>query len=426
MQRFMKIAIAVLVFFISARTMALAEDRIIFDGKVEHSEGSAGVETGSAGTELNDATRQCGHHAPELDKRDSSISEATQWAQTCIMSQNQMTQTLGFFGVNGYTDSTIFDDGIDLVFGGRFGTINRASPYFLRTELGGMVINPRHVLIRREDEEFRGFDFRDIKYGLIDPFGLFSNDELDWFFGVSYASSSARSFSDLFSANGNELGILSPAGPAGPSGGGFLIGAGFGDILDLGYNDSYSEYFVRTGVQNTFDLNVGSTKLALTPRIGFFYSSVDEESSLSGVTNGGTFPFRYDYDLEADRYGLELGLDLKYHMTPIAGVYLDGDARFIQNDASSTARLQAGAFAPELGRDSKTENDFGGRIGGGIFVENESMRGRIGLEYETWQIPLLHTPGTRESYLTFEDRESVAARLELVVKISPQLVAPAE
>ncbi len=305
--------------------------------------------------------------------------------------------------------------------GGRIGTVDRPSAMFLRTELGGNIISPYFLNIDRGNTDFTGFDIRDVKYAWIDPFGFFTNDELDnmffgLYFGYSYASSSLNYTALQLSAGGNQVGVLSPAGPGAPLGGGVVTAAGFGDVTNIVFSDFYDEQFFRTGIQRT--LNLGAN-ISWTPRVGYAYSYVEEKSALSAMTNAGTFSIRYDNHSETDRHILELGSEVRVNIANNFGVFVDGDLRFINNNAHGYSKLRAGNFAPEIGRFSRSEGDVGGRIGAGVFVENEFVQGRAGVEYETWQIPSVHIPGTSPAYLTFEDRDSVTGRFDFTFKFPP-------
>ncbi|MGI9386334.1 MAG: hypothetical protein ACR2OX_02785 [Methyloligellaceae bacterium] len=305
----------------------------------------------------------------------------------------------------------------------RIGKLDREVAQFLRTELAGTVINPYFLNVDRGNADFSGFDVRDVKYGIIDPFGIFSNDEWDFFFGYSLATSHLRFSSPRLSANGNQTAILSPAGPAGALGGGAVTAPGFGDVTNINYMDSYEEDFFRVGIQNTFRV---SDNVSWTPRFGYAYGRVEEESKLSGVTNGGTFPFQYHNKIDTDRHMLEVGSQITLKLTPEISAYLDGDVRLIHNDAAGSSRLDAGPFVPEIGMAALSETDVGGRVGAGVLVGTDMLQGRFGVEYETWNIPVLHASGTQPAYLLFQKRDSIVARAEVFVILRPSVVSPEE
>ena len=304
---------------------------------------------------------------------------------------------------------------------GRSGTINRPSATFLRTELGGTIISPYFLNFNRSRADFTGIDVKGVINNWANPFGLFSNDEWDFFYNYSRASSSFHSNFDMQSTSGNQLGILSPAGPDGPLGGGLFTAPGFGDVSGIHFSDNYKEEFYRIGIQNTFPLG---TFGSWTPRFGYTYGKVEEESNLSAFTNLGTFNFEYHNLIDVDRHILEIGSEFRYKVTGDFGAYIDGDVRLIHNDASGLSRLTAGNFAPEIGHDKLSEKDLGGRVGVGLYVENKNVSANIGVEYETWQAPEIHVPGTRTAYLTFEHRESVAAKFKLNFHLLPAANPP--
>ena len=430
MHRFLKLILAAVVINISASTIADAEDQVIIQPKLEQSQTSTGISVELAAAKMKDAVKKCDKPAYDVAKREyEAAGGAGAYFKPLFYLKN--AQILDLMESNGMLYPAFCDpvyvntgQGFTVAASGRDGKIKLPPIHFFRTEMGGNVITHGLFRPRQESQDFSGSEFQIVIPNALPPLPEISQETWDAFFGFSRASASTDTSIDILSANNYQLGILSPEGPSGFLGGGILINSGFGDVTGLRFKNSYSEEFYRLGVQNTFTTNTATGALIITPRIGAFYGAVHDSSRLFGTTNGNTLDFNYHNEIETDRLGVEAGLEIRLKLPSGVGAYIDGDARFIHDDAHGESRFAVDGFIPEVWQGSKSQYGFGGVIGAGFFVENENVSGRIGVEYETWQIPNLSIPGSREAFLTFNDRESVTARMELTVLLTPQLVNP--
>ena len=452
-QRILKLIASTIFIAVSASSIIHAEDLVKFENKVElhqylvnkiepDEEGYyrrqakvRAYNASLAAATMKDAIKKCDRSAYETAK--IQFEAAGGISSLTLPGSNEpdfdpFTSSAGAFLDLNYPTSLCNPPTTFLSAGARIGSINRGRSSFFRTELGGVVLRNPHFTARRDSEDFKAVDLSGGIYNflplapLFDPLGIFDDNAWDLFSKAVFGISSTGRSVGMLSAGGNQLAILSPAGPAGALGGGAVTAPGFGDIDGLRYDDNYSEGFFSLGARNSITVDAGPNAIIISPRVSAFYGFVDERSSLSGMTNAGTFPFRYDNKIKTDRVGLELGGEVKLQMPNGYGFYIEGDARFIHNEADGISQLSAGPFIPEIGRDSISFNDFGGVIGAGIVAETSTMRGRLGVQYETWKIPSLNVPGTREMFLTRTDRSSLSVRGELIIYLAPQLVNPDE
>ena len=307
-----------------------------------------------------------------------------------------------------------------ITMGGQGGQMHRSSVSFLRTELGGNVINPRFAAIQRNNqiaginfEAQVNFDERPImgkQVGLSPFFGL--NNNYAW----------AHVDIPNLSAMGNQLGILGVEGPTGPLNGGLITGAGFGDLTNAQYREYYDETILTLGVKGRINLDEYLGKKAgssLVVHGAFMYGSTNERSYFGGVTNSGTVNFRYNNKIESDRFGLQLGMKYKYSFNEDFGLFANGAVRFIHNKASGYTMLDSDfngvPFASEYQRLSKTNFDVGGIVGAGLFADAGPITGYAGVEGELWQVPVLRVTGTERAHLEYKDRTSWTVKIGLRV-----------
>ena len=300
--------------------------------------------------------------------------------------------------------------------GTRYGEVDRGNVSYLRTQFGGVVIDSAFAGIEREHE------FKAIDGEFTFPLGTYSLGDkpfdLRLFTAGTYAFGDLDMDGDLISAGGDQLAILGPEGPSGPLGGGLVTAAGFGDVTDWSYADDYDEILIRGGVeaQSAF----ADPPVRLRPRLSFLYSHTDEDSSFSGFTNAGTVFFDYDTELESDRYGAELGL---YADVPVGGnfsLYLDGAARVTYDDAKGSTSLSGTTFGTPFASEQEHYSDsgwhLGGTLGGGVAVDWGQVRGSLGAEFETWQVPVPQVTGEEPASIDFESRDSWVLKAQVKLR----------
>ena len=195
--------------------------------------------------------------------------------------------------------------------------------------------------------------------------------------------------------------IYSPQGNAGPSGGGLNVNAAFGsDIWNASFDADYSEQLILLGLATKFDaFNGPAGPVKIIPKISGLYGRVSADTCFQGTTaNQLADPVRFsncnDYDI--DRWGLEASVGFRIPVYEREGgvkigVFANLQGRYIYNDADLDARTvitgNGGAInIDESQSASDSFGDFGGVVGGGIYVNNGPVSIRAGLELETWQV----------------------------------------
>lgn len=304
---------------------------------------------------------------------------------------------------------------------GKGGTMDRGQVSFLRTEIGGIVVNAKFAEVDRDDEFYGVGGEATLPLGTLGlgglSFGL--NAFVDGFWGTSDVN---ENLGDV-SADGNELGILGPEGPGGPLGGGLITAAGAGDLTDARYSDDYEEFLIRVGLSgSSFGLgdrgrDDDDPLVYFTPRIAFLYGHTDENGRFSGSTNFGTVSFEYENELDSDRFGGELGTRIDVPLSNHFGFYLDGGLRVTYDDADGSTSLESDSLGVPFPSERQDYSDsgwhVGGTIGAGLSVTYRNVTGSLGVEYENWKVPAPRVTGTEPASLDFERRESLAGMLRL-------------
>lgn len=282
------------------------------------------------------------------------------------------------------------------------GGMDRGEISFLRTELGGNVANPRFGAVDRDDS------FASFGASAAIPVPGTDISGLTAFVAASFGWSESSISTEFLSADGNQLGIL------GVETEGYVTAAGFGDVgdvTDLAYDDRYQELLFRAGV-SADTRGVGAVQFR--PRAALIYGRTDEDSSFSGVTNGGTFFFDYDGQLESNRFGAELGFDAQMPLGPDGfGVYAGAALRLIQNFADGRVSLETNLPSFEQRTLSESQFDLGGTASAGLSYRNGPLTARAGLDFETWQVPTLDVTGTDPARIEFQARNSLAVGVEI-------------
>lgn len=302
-------------------------------------------------------------------------------------------------------------DGIEPYVGFRTGEVDLPDISFLRTELGGMVVN-RNFGKRVREVKFHGFDAQ-----ILGPITEHQIGGKQIAFSAFAAFSTADAEIDQpfsLDAAGNQLGIRGVEGAPGALGGGLVTGPGFGDVTDGLYSASYEDFTVRGGGEGRF--NIFHSPWELGVRAAFLYGETEERSIFGGVTNGGTVNFAYDTKVESERLGGELGLNLRYPLfSPEIGIYGDAVGRFTSDDATGrielTADLNGSPFPSETQHLSDSAFSVGGLLGGGLYVDLGPFYGFGGVEYETFNVPTVEVTGTDPAEIEFERRDSVAFKI---------------
>ncbi len=376
--------------------------------------------------ELLHATDKDRRHPPDdLDLYSSFVAdflkaiEAAKKAEKKSEKDQKNEQANSSTGSNRTSSTSAFTDTpFAITTGGQVGRLKRSRVSFLRTELGGIVVNSEFARISR-NEQIAGLNFT--AQVNLDPRPIMGKQVgLSPYFGVNNNYAESDVYIPNLSAMGNQLGILGVEGPTGPLGGGLITGAGFGDLTNGQYMEHYREtsfFFGLKGKISLDDILEEGIKPSLFLHGAFMYGNTREKSYFSGTTNVGTVNFRYDNLIKSDRFGLELGLKYKYPLNEDFGLYANGAVRFTHNKASGYTKLNADSlgapFPGEYQSLSKRKFDVGGIVGAGIFADAGPLTGYAGVEGELWKVPGLQVTGTERARLEFKDRTSWTVKLGL-------------
>lgn len=188
----------------------------------------------------------------------------------------------------------------------------------------------------------------------------------------------------------------------------------FADHQNVWASSSYEEQLYAFGIEKVC---LSEEQLLIESMLAFILGNTKEESVIAGQTGiiggmGGTpsVDYRYENELDTTRFGLQLGVSVKYDLGEIGGrsvgLYADGQARYIYNDAEATSSARVRGL---VNYDSVNNNiegqwsDFGLVGGAGVEVELcEDATFTAGVQVESWSIGDLGTP-VGESFVVRED-----------------------
>ncbi|MGA7972596.1 MAG: hypothetical protein WCA36_07310 [Pseudolabrys sp.] len=267
------------------------------------------------------------------------------------------------------------------------------------------------------------------------------------FFGTAFANPDAVTFSYRYGAafnhtsvsslstGGNDLAIVSPAGPGGGLGDGVAVndaGIGFANITNLRYSDSYSEQFFFIGLDfEPWRLSGGGEVAPYTKAFGGY----DRESSTySGTTASGGLDFSYHNQIDTSRYGFELGAKFDQPLSVISfghgtsiGVRFSGGVRLVGNHASADSTVAFGGLvnASESGFAGANRFDVGGIVNGSFYLQTAGgATFEAGASYETWKVPTLQYSTDGPMSIDWEARDSVTVYGRFIWTFPPETTNP--